>query len=481
MLDQLIPLLPEIYLAFVAFFALLTGMFSKAECQFKNTFVISLTGLVAVLGLFVFGTPVAGFSTAFTYASTTGVEHLFLTHNMVILAKMLIICCGIVILIISKPYLETRQNAKFEYNVLFLMAILGACISISTVNLIVMFIGLELLSFSLYILVGFMRQSTKAVKSASKYFIVGSIASSLLLYGISLVYIVSGSVSYNAIAIELAQTGFSSLSFEYMLAIILILSGLFFKIAIVPLQFYLPDVLFAANRPALAFISTISKIVGLMILFQFLAVILPETSYSETYYLIMFGFALASIFVGSVFALKEDNINRFLAYSSINNAGFMLICATILNYKTLMFYLINYCVIILALVCFILSFKVRGEYIKSIKDLAFISKKSHKFSLLGVFLIFSLAGVPPFAMFYSKFLVIQGLINNGFIINAVLAVIFSIFAVAYCLRVVKYIYFNDNAEDVSIQTICSTKILTYLLAGLIIVLSLSPQLVSSLF
>jgi NADH-quinone oxidoreductase subunit N len=481
MLDNLVPLLPEIYIAFVAFFALIVGMFSKPETQFKHTFVICLTGLISAAGLFMFGAPVAGFASSFTYYSEFGLESLFLTHNMVILAKLLIVACGAIILMMAKPYLQTRQNAKFEFNVLFMLAILGACVAISTVNLIVMFIGLEILSFSLYILVGFMRQSSKAVKSANKYFIVGCIASSLMLYGISLIYMVSGSVSYNAIAHELAQTGFANLSFEYLMAFILILTALFFKIAIVPLQFYLPDVLYAANRPVLAFISTISKIVGLMILFHFLIVVLPETSYNETYYLIMFGFALASIFVGSVFAIKEDNINRFLAYSSINNAGFMLICATMIDYKTLMFYLINYCLIILALVSFVLSFKVRGEYIKKISDLAFIAKKSHKFALLGVFLIFALAGVPPFAMFYAKFLVIQGLVVNGFIVNAVLAVIFSIFAVAYCLRVVKFIYFNKNEEDVSIQTICSTKFLTYALALLVLIFSLNPQIVSSLF
>jgi len=192
-------------------------------------------------------------------------------------------------------------------------------------------------------------------------------------------------------------------------------------------------------------------------------------------------FGLLSIFVGSIYALKEESVNRFLAYSSINNAGFMLVCSTMLDFNTLMFYLVNYCLVILALVSFILSFKVRGEYIKKIQDLAFISKQNHKFALLGVFLIFTLAGVPPFVMFYAKFAVIKGLVVEGFIVYAVLAVIFSIFAVAYCLRVIKYAYLSTKQEDVSIQTITSTKVLTYLLSLLIVIFSIAPNIIASLF
>jgi len=481
MFEQLIPLLPEVYLAGVILFALVVGIFSKPETQFKNTFVISLSGLVAVFALFIINVPSVGLESVFFIKDAGEAESLFFTSGLAASAKLLITLCAIVIMMISKPYLASRQSQKFEFNILLLTATLGAYVALSTYNLIIMFIGLELLSFSLYVLVGFVRQSQNAMKSATKYFIVGSIASALMLYGISLVYLVSGSVSYIVMAEHIAASTISGMSFEYILAIILITMALFFKIAIAPLQFYLADVLSACNRPTLGYISTVSKIVGLVVLYQFWAIILGDKSQSEDFYHVMFIFGLLSIFVGSIYALKEESVNRFLAYSSINNAGFMLVCSTMLDFNTLMFYLVNYCLVILALVSFILSFKVRGEYIKKIQDLAFISKQNHKFALLGVFLIFTLAGVPPFVMFYAKFAVIKGLVVEGFIVYAVLAVIFSIFAVAYCLRVIKYAYLSTRQEDVSIQTITSTKILTYLLSLLIVIFSIAPNIIASLF
>ncbi|HAG53333.1 MAG TPA: hypothetical protein DCL21_06075 [Alphaproteobacteria bacterium] len=480
MFEQLIPLLPEIYLAGVTLFALLVGIFSKPDQQFKNTFVISISGLVAVFALFIINVPSVGLESVFFIKDAGETESLFFTSGLASSAKLLITLCAIVIMMISKPYLASRQSQKFEFNILLLTATLGAYVALSTYNLIIMFIGLELLSFSLYVLVGFVRQSQNAMKSATKYFIVGSIASALMLYGISLVYLTSGSVSYIVMAEHIAQST-AGLSFEYTLAIILITMALFFKIAIAPLQFYLADVLQGCNRPTLGYISTVSKIVGLVVLYQFWAIILGDKSQNQDFYHVMFIFGLLSIFVGSIYALKEESINKFLAYSSINNAGFMLVCSTMLDFNTLMFYLVNYCLVILALVSFILSFKVRGEYIKKIQDLAFIAKQNHKFALLGVLLIFTLAGVPPFVMFYAKFAVIKGLVAQGFIVYAVLAVVFSIFAVAYCLRVIKFAYLSTKQEDVSIQTITSTKVLTYLLSLLIVIFSISPNIIASLF
>lgn len=475
MLDSLIPVFPEIYLAGLVIFTLLVGMFSKTENAFKNTFTVAISGLVAVFGILLVTAPGSAFPLLKIFN-----ESLFVIHDIATLTKLLILLCGFVLLLISKPYLENRQLVKFEYNVLFLSAILGGFVALSSMNLIVVFVGLELLSFSTYILVGFNRRSTKAVTSANKYFIVGSIASSLMLYGISLLYITTGTVSYKVIGLNIAQYGLSSLGFEQWLGLILVAAGLFFKIAIVPLQFYLRDVLYAANRPMLGFISTITKVVGLMVLFQMLAVILP-TQVPALFYTLMLSFALITIFIGSVTALRENNINRFLAYSSINNAGFMLIAVTLLNFEVTAIYVFNYCLIILAVVCFILSFKVRGEYIKSIQDLAFIAKKDHKFAMLGVFLIFALAGVPPFMMFYAKFLVIQAMLAASFTTWAVAAIIFSIFAVAYCLRIIKYMYLQKTEEDVSIQTIYSSKIMTYMLSIIIIVFSILPDLLIRIF
>tara|TARA_Y100001960_G_C14765993_1_gene876992 strand:+ start:1733 stop:3175 length:1443 start_codon:yes stop_codon:yes gene_type:complete len=479
MLDQFIPLLPEIYLAGLVLAALVIGMFSKEETAFKNTFVIALTGLIGVFGITLVSIPESDFAiqTLFLVKETT--ESFYVTHPIAMLTKLLVALCGIVLLLISKPYLENRQLVKFEYNVLFLAAVLGAFVALSSMNLLIIFIGLELLSFSTYILVGFNRYSTKAVKSANKYFIVGSISSALMLYGISLVYITTGTVSYEVIAMHIAQTGISDLSFELYMALVLVASGLFFKIAIVPLQFYLRDVLYAANRPMLGFISTITKVVGLIVLFQMLAVILPE-EIPELYFNMMLSFALITIFIGSVTALRENNINRLLAYSSINNAGFMLIGAALLNFEVTAIYVFNYCLIILAIVSFILSFKVKGEYIKTIQDLAFIAKKDKKFSFLGVMLIFTLAGVPPFMMFYAKFLIIQELVSSGFIISAVMAVVFSVFGAAYCLRVIKYIYLTPLNEDVSIQIVTPTKVLTYILALVVIAFSILPDLLFKL-
>jgi NADH-quinone oxidoreductase subunit N len=474
MLDNLIPLLPEIYLAGLVLATLIVGMFSKEETAFKNSFVVALSGLFGVFAILLVSIPQNGMVLSVFPLAKNSVESLFLTHEIMSLTKLLIVLCGIVLLIISKPYLQNRQLLKFEYNVLFLAAILGSFIALSSINLIIIFIGLELLSFSTYALVGFNRRSTKAVKSANKYFIVGSVSSSLMLYGISLFYVTMGSVSYDVMALKIQDFGFESLGFENYLSIVLISSGLFFKIAIVPLQFYLRDVLYAANRPMLGFISTITKVVGLMVLFQMFVVILPD-EIPSLYYNLLLSFAAITIFIGSVTALRENNINRLLAYSSINNAGFMLIAATLLNFEVTAIYVFNYCLVILAIVCFVLSIKVRGEYIKNIKDLVFVAKHDHRFAVVGIILIFTLAGIPPFILFYAKFLVVQELIKTGFIGWAVMVVVFSIFAVAYCLRIIKFIYFKQTEDDVSIQTIKSTKIMTYFLFLVIVLFSILPD------
>lgn len=476
MLDLLIPLYPEIYLAALVIFTLIVGMFSKPENAFKNTFTVAISGL---LGVFVLVYVLLGYEQsvleAFSLVKLTSIESLFVSFDIGMLTKMLVVICGIIILLISKPYLENRQLIKFEYNVLFLASILGAFVALSSTNLLVIYIGLELLSFSTYILVGFNRNSTKALKSANKYFIVGSVSSALMLYGISLLYVTTGSVGYDQLGIIIINIGLENLGFEQIMAMILVTSGLFFKIAIVPLQFYLRDVLFATNRPMLAYISTITKFVGLMLLFQAIAVVMPNPA-PQLFYTLMLSFALITIFIGSVTALRENNINRLLAYSSINNAGFMLIAAVLLDFSVTAVYVVNYCLVILAVVSFVVSFKVRGEYIKTLQDLAFVAKKDNKFALLGVFLIFTLAGVPPFMMFYAKLLVIQVLMANGFIVFAVLAVVFSIFAVAYCLRIIKYMYLQKTDEDVSFQIIVPAKILTYILVLLVILFSMFPDI-----
>jgi NADH-quinone oxidoreductase subunit N len=481
MLENFTALLPEVFLAGVTLFALVVGVFSKPENQFKNAQVISITGLISVLALFYVSAGSQGLNPTVPTSAEIFANGMFFSYNFTVIMKILITICAIVLLLLARPFLETKQHLKFEYNILFLTAVLGAFVAVSTLNLVVMFIGLELLSFSLYVLVGFVRDSKITVKSANKYFIVGSVASSLMLYGISLVYVTTGGVSYESLALFIEKVGVFNLPFEMFLALSLILMALLFKIAIVPLHFYISDVLVGSNRPVLGFISTVSKIVGLMVLFQILVIILPVHAAPVDYYTLMLTLAIISVFVGSAYALRENNINRFLAYSSINNAGFMLITVMVTDFGSLLFYLVNYCLVTLALVSFLLSFKVRGEYIKTIQDLAFITKKNHKFALLGVFLIFALSGVPPFVMFYAKLLVIQNLVAMGFITAAVLLVIGSVISVAYCLRLIKYIYLADKDADVSIQKIPFAKLITYLLFILILVFSILPDTVLYIF
>lgn len=478
MLENLFILSPEIYLAGLAMVALLVGVFSKPEKAFKNTFTITLTGLFGVLLILAMSVPQYGLTEqAFPLIKTNSTEYLFINYQIIVLTKILLVVCGIILLGLSKSYLEYRQLLKFEYNVLFPLAILGAFVALSSLNLMIVFIGLELMSFSTYILVGFNTHSTRAVISANKYFVLGAVSSALMLYGISLLYLTTGSVSYAVVAQKIQTGGWNALIFAEYFALALIAFGLFFKIAIAPLQFYLRDVLYAANRPMLGFISTITKVTGLVVLYQIIMVIMP-VDIPDLHYKLMLSFATITIFIGAVAALKENNINRLLAYSSIHNAGFMLIGVTVLNFNVTAVYVVNYCLVILAVVSFILSYKVRGQYIKKIQDLAFIAKKDYKFALTGVILMFSLAGLPPFLMFYAKFLIIKLLLDVHFIGWAILVVVFSVIGAAYCLRIIKYLYFVKTESQAAVQSITSAKMITYLLMVAILLLSIFPDWIS---
>ncbi|MGN6499168.1 MAG: NADH-quinone oxidoreductase subunit NuoN [Tsuneonella sp.] len=374
---------------------------------------------------------------------TTAFDGQFHADAFAAFAKLLIYLAAAACLMIAPAFFERFREMRAEYPVLVLFAVLGTGIMVSAGDLLTLYIGLELNSLSAYVLASFLRTDARSAEAGLKYFVLGALASGILLYGMSLTYGFTGTTSFAGI--RAALTG--ELSTGALFGVIFVLAGLAFKISAVPFHMWTPDVYEGAPTPVTTFFSTAPKVAALALTMR--VALEAFAAQADAWRQIMMFLALASILVGALGAIGQGNIKRLLAYSSINNVGFILIglaAATRDGASAMLVYLAIYVVMSIGSFVVVLMLKTaQGEPVERIADMAGLSRGQPLLALGMVIAMFSLAGIPPLFGFWGKFVVFQAAVRADLTALAALGIAGSVISAFYYIKIVKVMYFDEPA------------------------------------
>ena len=369
---------------------------------------------------------------------------LFIDDAFARFAKAAILFAGAAVLVMGMNYLQRAQMMKFEYPILVALATVGMMMMVSAGDLITLYMGLELQSLALYVLAAFRRDSARATEAGLKYFMLGALASGLLLYGASLVYGYTGTTRLDGIA-SVAHDG--HLSVGLLMGLAFMLAGLAFKVSAVPFHMWTPDVYEGAPTPVTAFFATAPKVAAMALLAR---LVHDGFGHAAGDWGQILGFlAAASMLIGAIGAIGQRNIKRLMAYSSISHMGFALLgltAGTEQGVQATMLYLAIYVTMSIGVFAFILSMRREGRQVVMIDDLNMLSKSQPMMAWAVLLLMFSLAGVPPLLGFWAKFAVLAGAIQAGWITLAVIGVIASVIGAFYYLRIVYFMFFGAETD-----------------------------------
>jgi len=374
----------------------------------------------------------------------------------------------------ARDYLRANDLHKGEYYLLGLFGLLGMMIMISANSLLTMYLGLETLALSLYALVAIDRNNVTAAESAMKYFVLGAIASGCLLYGISWVYGVTGSLQFPDIAAAIAaDPSLNSLPLWFGLTFLIV--GIAFKFGAVPFHMWLPDVYQGARTPVTVYIATAPKLAALALTLRILVDGLGALH--ETWASMVMVVAVLSLLVGNIVAIAQTNIKRMLGYSTIGHVGFILLgvfCGTGDGYASALFYTLTYVVAAAGAFGVIIVMSRRGYEAENLTDFNGLNARSPWFALMMMFLMFSMAGVPPFVGFFAKLNVISAVLASGYPGLAVLMVLASVVGAFYYLKVIWYMYFEPAEDQAVLQAGTDTRVVVSLNAIAVLALGIVP-------
>jgi NADH-quinone oxidoreductase subunit N len=350
----------------------------------------------------------------------------------------------------AKFYLRTYNMFRSDYYTLSLFALLGVMLLISANSMVMVYLGLELTSLASYALVAFNRESHRGSEAAMKYFVLGSMASGLLLYGMSMIYGATGSLSLPVIA----QAAMANGSNDILLAVglVFMVVGIAFKLGVVPFHMWVPDVYDGAPLAATLFISTVPKLAAFAMAYRLLAEGLG--SMHADWQQMLSVLAVLSMIVGNLAAIMQTNIRRMLAYSTISHMGFVLLGllpGTSYGYGAGLFYIVVYALMSAAAFGMLILMSGRGVDMRNMDDLRGLNQRNSWYAAIMAMVMFSMAGVPIFVGFFAKLLVIKAVLDAGLMPVAILAVVFSVIGAFYYLRVVKLMYFDEPETDKPLQ------------------------------
>lgn len=434
--SDIVVALPELFLAIVAMLLLVFGALGVKKQGPRITTTILWLGVAA---LFIAAMMLAGLPWNGRMAFGEG----FILDGFAGFAKVLILFGLIASLMLAKQYLIQIQTQKFEYPILVVLAGIGMMIMVSANDLLTLYVGLELQSLSLYVLASIRRDYVRSAEAGMKYFVLGAISSGMLLFGSSLIYGYTGSIAFEQIAASLA--GLPQLG--PAIGMVFVLAGLAFKISAVPFHMWTPDVYEGAPTSVTALFAIVPKIAAICLLIRVLAV--PFAAMQVQWMPIIWGMALASMLVGALAGIAQDNIKRLLAYSSIGNMGYALIGVVAGGEKgiaSVLVYMTIYMIMTIGTFAIILFMRREGRSTESIADLAGLSRHSPVLAYSMAALMFSMSGIPPLAGFFGKLMVFQAAVAQGYIVLAVLGIITSVIAAYYYLRIIKVMFFDEPKE-----------------------------------
>jgi len=423
---------PEIFLSLSIMFLLILGVFKKNSSK-----LIQDTSLIILL-----------VTAVITFNETLSIKQTFLFNGSIIIdylssfMKIVTLLAAFLVLVISSNYLKTFKIFKIEYPILILSSVLGMMVMISSNDLIVFYMGLELQSLALYVLATFNRDQLKSSEAGLKYFVLSALSSGLLLYGCSLIYGFTGSTNFNLIADQLNADQYA-LTF----GIVFILVGLAFKISAVPFHMWAPDVYEGSPTSVTLFFTMVPKVAALTVFIRFLYV--PFLNLIDQWQMILIFLSIASMLFGAIAAIGQTNLKRLIAYSSISHIGYALAgLATGSNdgIQSSVIYITIYILMNLGLFSCLLMMKRNNEYFEDIEDLSGLSKNHPMLSLSLLIILFSLAGIPPLAGFFAKFYIFKSVLEQSMYFLAIVGLLSTVIAAFYYLRIIKIMYFDKEKE-----------------------------------
>ena len=473
-LMELSPLLPELFICTIAMILLMLGVFSKSNPA-RHITMLSIVTLVVTIYL-VLGADV---STPRTFG------FMFVSDSFSVLGKLLIVIGGIISLIFSLDWLEKTENKRFEYPILILFSILGMMLMISASDFLGLYMGLELSSLALYVLASFSRDKLESSEAGLKYFVLGSLASGMMLFGISLVYGFAGSTEFSVLAdlFKAAEFGTATpASFPYgiIIGMILILIAFCFKTSAAPFHMWTPDVYQGSPTPVTAFFATAPKVAAIFLIIRVL--MQPFAELEQHWQQVMIFVSGFSMLVGAFGALTQTNIKRMLAYSSIGHIGFALMGVAAASEKGIsgvVIYISIYLSMSAGAFGCVLLMKRKGKEITDIKELSGLAD-NHPYlaASLGV-LMFSMAGIPPLAGFFGKMYVFIAAIDADLFYLAVFGLIMSVVSCFYYLRIVKVMYFDESVEQFDRDSCRYMRLTIALCVAVSVLFVLKPVLITA--
>ena len=475
---DLLPAAPEIFLAVMALVILMIDLVVKDS---RRTVVFALSQLSLV------GCALIQYTTS-TGEVTYTFSNMFVDDLMADLLKLFLYMTVIMVLFYSRAYVQDREAMnKGEYYVLALFATLGMMVMISANHFVTIYMGLELLSLSLYAMVAMNRDSVVSTESAMKYFVLGALASGLLLYGMSMIYGATGTLEITAVA-ERLYSGAVNRS-VLVFGLVFLVAGLAFKLGVVPFHMWIPDVYHGAPTSVTLLIGSAPKLAAFAIVMRLL--VNGMITLSQDWQSMLIILSVLSMAIGNLAAIAQTNLKRMLAYSAISHMGFMLLGITTgvvggdaryaLNaYSSAMFYVVAYVLMSAGTFGMILLMSRAGFEADTLEDIKGLNKRSPWFAAVMLMLMFSMAGVPFFIGFFAKFSVLQAVMAAGYMWLAIVAVLFSLIGAFYYLRVVKLMYFDAPVDHSPITAALDMRILISANGLLVALLGIFPQVIMSL-
>ena len=478
LVPDLLPAAPELFLAFMALVILLVDLTVKDSRRTLTFALAQLTLLAcAVIQLFTSTGDVV-----YTFSN------MFVDDLMADLLKLFLYMTVIVVLFYSRAYVLDRDAMnKGEYYVLALFATLGMMVMISANSFVTIYLGLELLSLSLYAMVAMNRESVVSTEAAMKYFVLGALASGLLLYGMSMIYGATGTLEITGIAERLYGGGVNKGVLAF--GLVFLVCGLAFKLGVVPFHMWIPDVYHGAPTSVTLFIGSAPKLAAFAIVMRLL--VNGMLTMAQDWQAMLLILSVLSMGIGNLAAIAQTNLKRMLAYSAISHMGFMLLgiitgivggdARYALNaYSSAMFYVLAYVVMTTGTFGMILLMARAGFEAEDLDDYKGLNKRSPWFAGIMLMMMFSMAGIPFFVGFFAKFSVLQAVVAAGYIWLAVVAVLFSLIGAFYYLRVVKLMYFDPPADTSPLTAGMDMRILISANGLAVALLGIFPQMLMSL-
>ncbi|KTC64556.1 NADH dehydrogenase I subunit N (plasmid) [Legionella adelaidensis] len=455
--------LPEIIILVTACVALLAELFLRHRIN-------SITFYCAAIGLILAG------SVSFLYLNQFNVllfNGLFISDDMGHLMKIFIYISVLLSFYYSRDYIEERQMATGDYYVLGLFSTLGMMVLVSAHSLLTIYLGLELLSLPLYAMAAIRRTNSDSTEAALKYFVMGAIASGLLLYGLSLVYGATGKLDLQAVATAINSTNSNKGMLSF--ALVFVVAGIGFKMATIPFHMWAPDVYEGAPTSVTLLLSTAPKIAAVGMAFRLLTLGLVDvTAQWQQLLLVM---ALLSTAIGNLLAIVQTNLKRLFAYSAISHMGYALfgiLAANAAGYGAALYYVLVYAVMTTCAFGLIVLMSKSGYEVEFIEDLRGLNKRSPWLAFLMMIVLFSMAGVPPTVGFFTKLLVLKALVDVQMTWVAVLGLFFAVIGAFYYIRIIKVMYFEEPVDNTAVNLTGPAKVIFSLNSLSLLLLGIFP-------